>query len=386
MKKNSDADERRSLAHRRSEDLSSYHFAALVEAADAGIISEDLDGIVTSWNPAAEAIFGYRAAEMIGRSILVLIPQDLAWEEDVFLSRIREGERVRHYKTRRVTKSGNEITISLKLSPIYGGDGSVIGASKIIRDISSEEEHERTLIRAKNQFIANISHELRTPLTAIRAAVKLLRISDATLDATLRARLTRIADDNASRMLRLVDEILNYEKLNAESALEIQPCSLSQLLLPVMEAIWPVAEEKAVKLVSSLDATQADLVMDADPYRLQQALLNLVANAIKYSPAEATVEVMAVTEPGFVTVSVCDEGRGIPGVLLEKIFEPFEQVEKIDARREGGVGLGLAISRTIVEQHGGTIWAEQNDSKKRGACGSTFSFRIPLRQTLVRSA
>jgi PAS domain S-box-containing protein len=365
-------------ACRDAADISAYHLAAIIEAAEDAIISKDLNGMVTSWNPAAEQIFGYSAQEMIGRPILRVIPPDRMWEETMILDKIRSGQQVRHYESQRLTKSGALIAVALTISPIHDAGGNVIGASKIVRDISAEKELERVVEEAKDHFISNVSHELRTPLTGIRASLKLLQIGAMKDPDPRSASLLRIANDNSDRLLRLVEELLDFQRLTAETSVQLRSCRLSEITYPAIEAVSATAELHDIRLVVSLQDGSDDIALEADPERLQQVLLNLLSNALKYSPKGSKVELEACGEEDALVIRVRDEGRGIPGVALKTIFERFEQVEKADARCEGGVGLGLAISRRIVEEHGGRIWAERNDSTRPGTPGSTFALRLPL--------
>lgn len=362
---------------RRSTDAWAFHFAAIVQSADLAIISKDLNGIVTSWNPAAESIFGYSAAEMIGQSIRRVFPADRLWEEEMILSQIRHGQHVRHFESQRVTKTGATITVALTISPISDAYGKIVGASKIARDVSEEREIRRSVERAKDQFISNVSHELRTPLTGIKAALKLLEVGGKQEPDSRSAKLLRIANENSERLLRLVDELLDFQRLEAQPSTSFRACRVSDVVEPAVDAVSALAELRGVKLVSTSDEATSQTAFMANPVRLQQVLLNLLANALKYSPTGSRIQVSVSNEAGQLAIRVTDEGRGVPMEKLEKIFERFEQVDKSDSRHEGGVGLGLAISRTIMQQHGGTIWAERNDSKIPGAPGSTFALLLP---------
>ncbi|GAA3759204.1 sensor histidine kinase [Terriglobus aquaticus] len=367
---------------RRSTDTWAYHFAAIIQSAEIAIVSKDLDGIVTSWNPAAEQIFGYTAQEMIGQSIRRVFPPDRLWEEDLILSKVRNGQHVHHYESQRVTKSGMAITVALTISPISDASGKIIGASKIARDVSEEREFRRAVERAKDQFISNVSHELRTPLTSIKAALKLLEMGGSRNDDPRSAALFRIANDNAERLLRLVDDLLDFQRLEAKTTIDLRTCRITEVVRPAVESVSALGELRSVELLCDMAEVSDDTAVMADPTRLQQVLLNLLANALKHSPRESKIQIKVAPEGNDLSIRVIDEGSGIPEDQLERIFERFEQVDKTDARHEGGVGLGLAISRNIVEQHGGRIWAERNDAKKPGAPGSTFTLILPCAAVL----
>ncbi len=218
----------------------------------------------------------------------------------------------------------------------------------------------------KDEFISTVSHELRTPLTSIRGALGLL--SSGTL-GTLEPRamnLLRIATTNTDRLIRLINDILDLERMESGRApLQIRRCSLRDLCQQAVETMTPMAEEHTVhlELVSSVTGQAASidsLFFDGDSDRILQVLTNLLSNAIKFSPAESTVRINTEATSDSILVKVVDEGRGIPADKLDSVFDRFQQVEHADARQRGGTGLGLSISRSIVQQHSGSIWAQRN--------------------------
>jgi DNA-binding response OmpR family regulator len=214
-----------------------------------------------------------------------------------------------------------------------------------------------------------VSHELRTPLTSIRGSLGLLSTGLLGEVNEKAANLLRIAVNNSDRLVRLINDILDLERMESGRApLSFRACSLSELAQQAIEAVTPVADSASVKLV--LRASAFEFV--ADPDRLQQVMTNLLSNAIKFSPPDSMVTVAVEQFDEGVSLSVRDEGRGIPEDKLETIFDRFQQVDASDSRQKGGTGLGLAICRTIVEQHGGRIWAEQNPVR-----GTTFRVFLP---------
>ncbi len=267
------------------------------------------------------------------------------------------------------------------------------------REIEEQRRQRVALDAIKDQLIANVSHELRTPLTSIRGALGLLT---AGLSGSLDPRgqhLLRIALTNTERLIRLVNDILDLERMESgQATLHFCRCSLVSLVEQAIETISPTAEAAGLRLSltvaaglppasmprpafnlphtpaadrddrrrshssgSRVDSSVPEQAFfDADPDRILQVLTNLLANAIKFSPPDTSVEVHLTTAPGVLHLRVADQGRGIPEDKLEAIFDRFQQVESTDARQKGGTGLGLAICRTIVQQHGGTIWAERN--------------------------
>jgi len=230
----------------------------------------------------------------------------------------------------------------------------------------------------KDEFISTVSHELRTPLTSIRGALGLL--SSGTL-GSLEPRamnLLRIATTNTDRLIRLINDILDLERMESGRApLQIRRCSLRDLCQQAIETMTPMAEEHTVHLelvsiVTGQAASIDSLFFDGDSDRILQVLTNLLSNAIKFSPAESTVRINTEATSDSILVKVVDEGRGIPADKLDSVFDRFQQVEHADARQRGGTGLGLSISRSIVQQHSGSIWAQRNLVK-----GTTMFVMLP---------
>lgn len=241
----------------------------------------------------------------------------------------------------------------------------LVRISGLMSDITQRKRVEK----AKDEFLSVVSHELRTPLTSIRGALGLLASGAMGELAPKGQRMLEIACSNTDRLVRLINDILDIERMESGRAtLQREICDAADLVTRTVEAIRPAAEEDQV----TLSATAAPVPVFADPDRILQALINLVHNAVKFSPAGSTVRVSAERRDGEVLFSVTDQGRGIPGDKLELVFGRFQQVDASDSRQKGGTGLGLAICRSIVSQHGGRIWAESAPGE-----GSTFSFTLP---------
>lgn len=231
--------------------------------------------------------------------------------------------------------------------------------------------------RIKDEFVSTVSHELRTPLTSIRGALGLLSSGMLGQLNDKAANLLRIALTNSERLVRLINDILDLERIQSgREPLSFRSVQLSELVRQAMDGMTPMADAAGVQLIQ--DATTVELA--ADPDRVLQVLTNLLSNAVKFSPPNSTVSVMV--RPGItgVILSVIDHGRGIPADKLEAVFGRFQQVDASDARKKGGSGLGLAICRTIVQQHSGRIWAERNPVR-----GSTFRVYLPYRPAPVES-
>jgi PAS domain S-box-containing protein len=348
--------------------------AAIVDSSDDAIVSKDLHGIVTSWNRAAEHMFGYTADEIVGKSITTIIPSDRLPEEDFVLSQVRKAIRIEHFETVRVRKDGSLIDISLTVSPIKGKDGQVIGVSKIARDIS---ERKRLLAeleesgRLKDEFLATLSHELRTPLNALMGYAQMLREGKIPEDG--RGRALELIDRNARALVRLVGDVLDISRIVAGKArLKLEACDLMPVLEAAIDVVRPPLEAKRLSLVRELEQGPATVLGDAD--RLQQVFWNLLANAVKFTPEGGRITVALRKDAGIVRVSVSDTGVGIAADFLPYMFQRFRQGNARVDREFGGLGLGLALVRHFVELHGGVVRAT---SAGLGH-GSSFEVSLPL--------
>ena len=532
--------------------------AAIIESSDDAIVSKDLDGIVISWNQAAERIFGYTAAEMIGRSIRAIIPADRQQEEDEVLARIRRGDKVDHFETVRQRKDGSLVHISLTVSPVRDADGNIIGASKVARDITerrlveaeraklfaaTEEQsrltntlndvgrlvastldrtnvvqavtdaatavtgaefgaffynvtdpqsggsyqlyalsgapasafssfphpratqifgptfrgegivrlddvtkdprygnnpphhgmppghlpvasylaapvksrtgevigglffghpepgrftaqHDRLLEgiaswaavalenaalyvsaqeanRLKDEFLATLSHELRTPLNAILGYARMMRAGLMTGDK--QARAVETIERNAGALTRIVEDVLDISRIiSGKLRLRVQQVDLRTIVGAAIDAVLPAAEARRVRIERVLEAP--DVLVSGDPDRLQQVVWNLLSNAVKYTPKGGKVQVSLLRVNSHVEVIVTDMGIGISAEFLPHVFERFRQADGGIARERGGLGLGLSISKDLVELHGGTIEAASAGEN----LGATFRIKLPV--------
>jgi len=533
----------------------SHRLAAIVASSDDAIISKDLNGIVMTWNDSAERIFGYTAAEMIGTSIRRIIPDDRQAEEDTTLATIRRGDKVDHFETIRRRKNGELVPISLTVSPIRAEDGSVVGASKIARDITliklAEAErfrlledtanltemlnevgaavasdldrtvvvqrvtdtatelttaefgafvynvqnkagesytlytisgavleaspksplprntdvfeatfkgtgtvrsaditkdpryghkppfygrlpqhvpvrsylavpvktrsgevvgglffvhheigrftaqHERLAVgiaswasvalenarlyktvqeanQLKDDFLASLSHELRTPLNAIVGYARLLR--SGLLDREKHDKAIETIERNAKSLTQIVEDVLDVSRIiSGKMQLNIQPVDVSDIVRSAVEAVAPVADAKDVRVETILDPAAAPVW--ADPDRLQQVLWNLTSNAVKFSHHGGKVQVRVDRSDSNLVIVVSDAGIGISPEFMPHIFERFRQADAGLTRERGGLGLGLAIARELIEMQGGTI-----DASSAGlGHGATFRVTLPVK-------
>jgi PAS domain S-box-containing protein len=541
----------RDISDRKRADAATRQLAAVIEWSDDAIITKSLDSIITSWNPAAERMFGYTRAEAIGQSVRMLIPQELQSEEDVVLAKIRAGDTVDHYETIRRRKDGSTLLISLTVSPIRNDAGDVIGASKIARDVTERarllvaaqeqaaitqkigdvgavlastldrdtivqkvidtatqltraefgafffslrdrqsgdaylqkalsgvpenafdgfpqpraatvfapaflsegtiriddvtkdprlgettpyfgrpagnvpvrsylavpvrgvqgdllgglffghsqaaafaEPHERLASgiaawasvalensrlyleaqdanRMKDDFLAVLSHELRTPLNAIVGYARLLR--GGILPPEKAARGLETLERNAAWLTQIVEDVLDVSRIvSGKIRLDVQPVELPLIVDNAVSTVQPTADVKGVRLQTIIDPRVGPV--SGDPDRLQQVVWNLLTNAVKFTPKGGRVQVRLERVNSHTEITVSDTGIGIRPDFLPYVFERFRQAEGGTTRTAGGLGLGLAIVRHIVEMHGGTVHAA---SPGEGA-GATFRVRLPL--------
>lgn len=355
--------------------LTATRLAAIVESSDDAIISKSLDGIVETWNPAAERMFGFTASEMIGTSIRKIIPPDRQNEEDDVLSKIRRGETIDHYETVRMRKDGTRVEVSLSVSPVRTPGGEIVGASKIARDVTERNRVLRELEeanRAKEEFLANLSHELRTPLNAILGYARILRTPG--MDHEARERASEVIERNGNMLAQLVSDVLDISRIAAgKTRLNRRPCDIVAVVDAALDVVRPGADAKGVALVRDVDVDH--LVVIADPDRVQQVLWNLLANAVKFTPRGGRVSIQLRRNPADISVVVADTGAGIEPTTLPYVFQRFRQgLTRGHSSDLGGLGLGLALVRHFVELHGGHVSASSDGPGR----GSTFVVTLPI--------
>ena len=568
------------VTERKQAEEASLRLAAIVRWSEDAIVGKDLDGIITSWNPAAERLFGFSAREAIGRSIRMIVPADRQKEEDEVLSRLRRGEAIEHLETVRIRKDGTPVDIALTVSPIRDGDGRVIGASKIARDISErisgEAERARLLTaeqmararaeaaerrsnllsessaalsssldaattlrtvsrlvvprfadwciidlvardntiervavaaagpdteallselqryapdwkspqpaaealrsrrtlaipevtedtlastardprhlavmrrlqprsalavpmetrqrivgaitlvrttpgypydaadiamaeelgrraalavdnatlyteadqaraqaetanRAKDEFLAVLSHELRTPMNAVYGWARMLQMGQ--IDAATTPRALDAIVRNSHVQLQLIDDLLDVSRIiSGKMRLDIRPVDIQRVLESAIDAVRPAADAKGVRLQTLIDPNAGPL--SGDPDRLQQVVWNLLMNAVKFTPKDGRIHLALQRVNSYLEIVVSDTGAGIQSELLPVIFDRFKQGQSGTTRNQGGLGIGLALVRHLVELHGGSVSAESAGEGK----GATFRVRLPLLAALV---
>jgi PAS domain S-box-containing protein len=362
------------LTERRSAGEAQSRLAAIVESSQDAIVSKTLEGVILTWNAGAERLFGYTAQEAIGRPVTILIPAERLTEEASILAQIARGERVEHYETVRVAKDGRRLHISLTVSPVRDAEGRIVGASKVARDVSDRRAAEEALKEAdrrKDEFLALLAHELRNPLAPLRNGIEVLRM--ATADPQLLAATRDMMDRQLSHMVRLIDDLLDVSRLSRNRMeLRRSRVSLADVVSSAVETARPAITAAGHTL--SIVLPPEPVLLDADLTRLAQVFGNLLNNSAKYTPGGGRIQLAAVRRGDWVEVAVADNGIGIPESALGNIFEMFSQVDRSIERSAGGLGIGLALVRGLVEMHGGTVEAA---SPGEGA-GSTVTVRLPI--------
>ena len=379
------------------------HFESLVQSSEDAIISKSLAGIVTSWNPGAEALFGFAADEMIGQPLQRIFPPDRLDEEAAILKRIQQGEQIDHFETARLRKDGSRVDVSVTMSPIFGADGEIVGISTIARDITAQKQAEAELAdhrerlemlveqrtaalsiakeaaetanRAKSIFLATMSHELRTPMNAILGLTGIVRRSTTAprqidqLDKVLAA---------SNQLLEIINDILELSNIEtSEIRLANTEFSLGDTLEHVFSRFEPDARKKDLALEVKIDPELARRPLHGDSARLEQILCKLISNAIKFTAA-GSVQLYALLGEESATslvlrFEVADTGIGIPAEEQGRLFSAFEQLDGSLTRKFGGTGLGLAISKKLVQAMGGSIGVDS-----LFGMGSTFWFTVRL--------
>jgi signal transduction histidine kinase len=303
----------------------------------------------------------------------MIIPPDRQSEEDQVLATIRAGKAVEHFETIRQRKDGTLIEISLSVSPVRARDGTVIGASKIARDVSEPRRLARRAeeaVRAKDEFLAMLSHELRTPLNAVLGYTRMLR--DGRYTDERRDQVFEIIERNARILSQLVSDVLDVSGIvTGKVRLALERCDVAVPLRAAVDSVRPSADAKGVAVRLTIPDEPVTASCDAD--RMQQVFWNLLSNGVKFTPRGGVVHATLAVHGDTISITVVDSGIGIRSESLPFLFQRFWQAENVHTRFTGGLGLGLALARHFVELHGGTITAA---SEGEGH-GSTFIVTLP---------
>ncbi|MHB8476830.1 MAG: PAS domain S-box protein [Steroidobacteraceae bacterium] len=369
------------ITKRKLAEEAQARLVAVIASSDDSIISMTLEGVVLSWNRGAELMYGYSPGEMIGHTTAVLIPENRLDEEPAILRRIRAGERIEHFETVRRRKDGGLLDVSIAVSPIEDTRGNIIGASKITRDITESKRAEAALRetdRRKDEFLATLAHELRNPLAPIRQAALISRAEGAS------EAQKRWSHDVISRQVHhmslLLDDLLDVSRITRGTLeLRLEMADLRDIVDAAVEAARPSIDAKRHCFSAQLPDHPLQILVD--PLRMAQILTNLLTNAAKYTDPGGQIELRAHFNDQQVTVAVTDSGIGIPPDAIKSLFEMFSQVKSAQDRSEGGLGIGLALAKGLVELHGGNIEARSAGVGR----GSQFIMRLPRRVQDIKS-
>jgi PAS domain S-box-containing protein len=383
----------RDITEQRCAEEACRHLAAIVEGSDDAILSKSLEGVITSWNNAAERIFGYTAAEVMGRLVTLLIPPDRLTEEIEILSRLRRGERVDHYETVRRCKDGRLLNVSLTISPIMDGKGRIVGASKIARNITEKKRAEAALKSARDQlarmneelerrvdertaslrdaiaqleeFSYTVSHDLRAPLRGMQVySQALLEEHGATLDTEAQHCLARISE-NASRLDKMVLDVLTFSRVS-RAEVRMERVRLDILVRDLIQQYPAMLPPRAIIEVARLHDVHGH-----EP-SVTQVVSNMLSNAVKFVAPDVTPMIKVWTENNRdgVCLLVRDNGIGIKPDRQSRLFKMFERVHP--GLPYEGTGVGLAIVRKAALRMGGEAGVRSD-----GSNGSTFWVQLP---------
>jgi PAS domain S-box-containing protein len=379
------------------------HLAALVESADDAILTKSLDGIILTWNRGAEQLLGYRAADIIGQSVTRLIPEDCQYEESMILEQLKKGRRVAHYETRRRRNDGSLVEVSLTISPIFDGAGTVVGASKIMRDFTEQRRSagrlvERTaalaaanaVLAQKNEeieaFVYIVSHDLRAPLVNLQgfaselgrscdALEKILRV--VALPPTDASSIHGILRDDIPAALRFISASTNKFERLTDALLLLSRTGKQELHLEEVD-VRAVVDATLLSLRQSIQNADAEVAVDTlppafgDVTGIGQVFANLITNALKYvHPGRpAKIRIGGRIENGMAHYWVADNGAGIPESSQARLFQVFQ---RFHPRLASGEGMGLAIVKRVVERHRGKVWAQSEEG-----VGTTFHVHLAI--------
>ena len=352
--------------------LAAARLAAIIESSEDAIVSKDLNGIITSWNAAAERIFGYKAEEICGKSILTIIPPDLQGDENMILDRIRRGIRIEHFETVRLTKSGQRINVSLTVSPVKDTTGRVIGAAKIARDITGRKRQEEALRRAEKlavtgRMAATIAHEINNPLEAVTNLLYLLRTE---VSVPLGRDHLALAESELRRVAAITRQTLAFYR---ESAVP-EDIQLGELLDDVASLFDSKLSRKHIQVIREYEPC----VVRGMRGQLRQLFSNLVDNAVDAMPEGGQIRIAIRCHETQAAVSIRDNGSGIAPEHLPHLFEPFFTLKEV------GTGLGLWVADEIATKHGGHISVES--STDAASHGTTFHVTLQGAAADMRSA
>jgi PAS domain S-box-containing protein len=369
VKSSTSSEAKSAVTHVPNVPEASLRLEEIVRWSDDAITSEDLDGTITSWNHGAEKIFGYTEKEAVGRPIRLIAPEDRRTEDEDVLRRVAAGEVVHHFETVRLAKGGKPVDVSLTVSPIKDRQGRVVGLSKIARDIGARKrteeaneqlqkeraDLEKEAARMKNEFLSMLTHELRTPLGSILGWSELLLKNE--LDAGQAQEALETIHRNARTQSTILGDLMDLSRIS-HGLLELDRTSVSleRTIQDAIDVVRPVASARGVEI--ELHRPPDACFVDGDLVRLEQVFWNVLSNAVKFTPSGGRIDVHMRPSGGRVRVTIRDTGEGIQAEFIPHVFSRFRQGENARARSRGGLGLGMALVREVVELHGGTAKVE----------------------------
>jgi PAS domain S-box-containing protein len=370
----SNAMDQAAAAEHPSRPFPDSYLAAIVESSDDAIASKDLNGIVTSWNRSAEKLFGYKAEEIIGKPITMIIPPELHKDEQVILSKIRRGEKIEHFETVRLRKDGERIDVSLTISPVKDEYGKVIGAAKIVRDITENKKIDRALritekLAAAGRLAATVAHEINNPLEAVTNLVYLAKTD--VHNTELVAEYLEMASRELDRVAHITRQTLGFYR---DTSLPLR-FSVTRTLDDLLSLYERRFESRRITVLKQYEG---NIEVKALVGEVRQAFSNLIGNAIDAMPSGGTLVIRATQthswngsqRPG-VRITILDTGSGIESRHKKSLFQPF-----FTTKEDVGTGLGLWITRSIVEKHGGSIRVKSRTEADDH--GTAFSIFLPL--------
>ncbi|CAN5869092.1 hypothetical protein BH11MYX3_BH11MYX3_40320 [soil metagenome] len=361
--------------------------SAIVESSDDAIVGKNLDGTITTWNRGAQEMYGYTPDEAIGQNVRMLMAPGSENELAEAIELVRRGERVEHLRSFRVRKDRTPLDVSVTISPILDGEGTLVGVSAIGRNISAMiaahrelQERQREIAallaeteeiaRRREQFLAMLSHELRNPLAAVMNATTLLKRD---IEPVVVGRCQAVIERQARHMKRLLDDLLDVSRITrGKFELREDDLELRHPIEAAIESVQPLFHERGVELVTQFP--NRPMLVRGDGNRLMQVVVNLLSNAANYSPRNSKVRLLIAVEDTSAVLRVIDHGVGIELELQSRIFDLFVQSEQRLDRSRGGLGVGLSLAKSIVELHGGKIEVNSGGAGK----GADFKVTIPL--------
>lgn len=376
------------LTERHQQEKTRAWLAAIVESASEAVVAADLEGPITSWNEAAQRIYGYTADEAIGQPIDMLVPDDKMPETRDILAQVAQGHPTDRIETQRLRRDGTRIDVSVVISPVHDADGDIVGVASLSRDITErrrlkrelkderaklvEAQRRQAVERARNDFLNTAAHEFGTPLTPMEIQLRLLSrgklgpLSDQQQEAV---DILHRSVERLGRLVRAVDEAVHLTTSSLD--LDTEPTDLQPLVAACADAVREAAEAKNLELV--LDIPEA-LYAEVDTRRIRRALGEMMENAVAFTPPDGRIHITGEMKDTVARVQVIDTGLGFPPAKADDLFQPFSQAHDTLHATEIGVGLGLAIARAVLEAHGGRVWAQSPGPGQ----GATFGFEVPL--------